>query len=84
MKRFTSCSSMAAGDATIPTYKRTPGWVVEGIPDYIRWFLYEPQSHGADAILLPQTHQQTPQHQAELRRDVPCHREFPELCGGAS
>jgi hypothetical protein len=29
---------------------RPPGWLVEGIPDYIRWFLYEPQSHGADAI----------------------------------
>lgn len=27
---------------------RTPGWIVEGIPDYIRWFLYEPQSKGAD------------------------------------
>ncbi len=27
---------------------RTPGWLVEGIPDYIRWFLYEPESHGAD------------------------------------
>lgn len=27
-----------------------PGWLVEGIPDYIRWFLYEPQSHGADHI----------------------------------
>ncbi|AMV33573.1 basic secretory protein [Pirellula sp. SH-Sr6A] len=25
----------------------TPGWIVEGIPDYIRWFLYEPQSKGA-------------------------------------
>jgi hypothetical protein len=24
-----------------------PGWIVEGIPDYIRWFLYEPQSKGA-------------------------------------
>jgi hypothetical protein len=33
-----------------PDYKRPPGWLVEGIPDYIRWFLYEPQSHGADAI----------------------------------
>lgn len=32
-----------------PDYKRPPGWLVEGIPDYIRWFLYEPQSHGADA-----------------------------------
>lgn len=27
---------------------RTPGWVVEGIADYIRWFLYEPHSHGAE------------------------------------
>ncbi len=25
----------------------TPGWVVEGIADYIRWFKYEPQSQGA-------------------------------------
>lgn len=33
-----------------PDYKRPPGWLVEGIPDYIRWFLYEPQSHGADAV----------------------------------
>ena len=27
---------------------RPPGWIVEGIPDYIRWFLYEPQSRGAE------------------------------------
>jgi len=27
---------------------RTPGWIVEGIPDYIRWFLYEPQTRGAE------------------------------------
>ena len=27
--------------------KKTPGWVTEGICDYIRWFLYEPQSKGA-------------------------------------
>ena len=27
---------------------RPPGWIVEGIPDYIRWFLYEPQTRGAD------------------------------------
>jgi hypothetical protein len=31
-----------------PDATRTPGWIVEGIPDYIRWFLYEPQTHGAD------------------------------------
>lgn len=32
---------------TNPKPSRTPGWVTEGIPDYIRWFLYEPQSGGA-------------------------------------
>jgi hypothetical protein len=32
--------------------RRLPGWLVEGIPDYIRWFLYEPQSHGADDIWM--------------------------------
>ncbi len=32
-----------------PDYQRAPGWLVEGIPDYIRWFKYEPNSHGADA-----------------------------------
>lgn len=31
-----------------PNATRTPGWVTEGIPDYIRWFLYEPQSKGAE------------------------------------
>lgn len=28
--------------------KPTPGWVTEGIADYIRWFLYEPESKGAE------------------------------------
>jgi hypothetical protein len=27
---------------------RSLGWLVEGIPDYIRWYDFEPQSHGAD------------------------------------
>jgi len=31
-----------------PNAARTPGWVVEGIADYIRWFLYEPQTRGAE------------------------------------
>lgn len=31
-----------------PDAKRTPGWIVEGIPDYIRWFLYEPEAKGAE------------------------------------
>jgi len=33
---------------TNPTPTRTPGWLVEGIADYIRWFLYEPQTRGAE------------------------------------
>jgi hypothetical protein len=37
------------GGRNNPDYHRAPGWLVEGIPDYIRWFKYEPQSHGADA-----------------------------------
>jgi hypothetical protein len=31
---------------------RPPGWMVEGTADYIRWFKYEPQSHGADLVYL--------------------------------
>ena len=27
--------------------KQAPGWLVEGIADYTRWFLYEPQTRGA-------------------------------------
>jgi Domain of Unknown Function (DUF1080)/Peptidase of plants and bacteria len=42
-----------------PDAKRAPGWLVEGIPDYIRWFLYEPQSHGADLIWLQGRRNQT-------------------------
>jgi len=33
---------------TNPNRIRTPGWLVEGIADYIRWFLYEPETHGAE------------------------------------
>jgi hypothetical protein len=25
-----------------------PSWLVEGIADYVRWFKFEPQAHGAD------------------------------------
>jgi hypothetical protein len=31
-----------------PNATRTPGWITEGIPDYLRWFKYEPQTHGAE------------------------------------
>lgn len=33
---------------TNPSATRTPGWLVEGIADYIRWFLYEPETRGAE------------------------------------
>jgi hypothetical protein len=33
-----------AGDRPAPT----PGWLVEGIADYLRWYLYEPQSRGCE------------------------------------
>jgi len=42
-----------------PEAKRPPGWLVEGIPDYIRFFKYEPQSHGADLIWLMGRRNQT-------------------------
>jgi predicted alpha-1,2-mannosidase len=29
-------------------FDEVPSWLVEGMADYIRWFKYEPQSHGAD------------------------------------
>ena len=31
-----------------PNATRTPGWLQEGIPDYIRWYQFEPESHGAE------------------------------------
>ena len=33
-----------------------PGWLVEGSADYIRWFKYEPGSHGADLVWLRKIH----------------------------
>lgn len=33
---------------TNPGATRTPGWLVEGMADYIRWFLYEPETKGAE------------------------------------
>lgn len=33
---------------TVSRANRAPGWLVEGIADYIRWFLYEPETKGAE------------------------------------
>ena len=35
--------------------EQRPGWLVEGIADYVRWFCYEPGSHGADHVDDPAT-----------------------------
>lgn len=42
----------------------TPGWLVEGIPDYVRWFLYEPETDGAR---LSADRLRTAQHDASYR-----------------
>ena len=34
------------------SHRHNPGWLVEGTADYIRWFKFEPQSHGADLVWL--------------------------------
>jgi hypothetical protein len=33
---------------TNPNATRAPGWLTEGIPDYIRFYNYEPQTRGAE------------------------------------
>ena len=40
------------GWQNVPKGNRAPGWLTEGIPDYIRFFKFEPQIHGADNIWL--------------------------------
>jgi predicted alpha-1,2-mannosidase len=58
------CSSQIKGEAVgsivhelvhvVQQYRgdHAPGWLVEGMADYIRWFRYEPQSHGADLVWM--------------------------------
>ena len=43
---------------------RGPGWIIEGVADFIRWFLFEPQSHGAD---IPPKYAQQVRHDASYR-----------------
>lgn len=44
-----------------------PGWLVEGMADYVRWFKYEPQSHGADIIWMRHLRKFTPRYNASYR-----------------
>lgn len=43
-----------------PDATPSPGWLVEGMADYVRWFIYEPQSHGADIVWMRQQRNFTP------------------------
>jgi len=44
-----------------------PGWLVEGSADYIRWFKYEPQSHGADMVWARREPHYKPQYDGSYR-----------------
>ena len=44
-----------------------PGWLVEGTADYVRWFKYEPQTHGADLVWLRRLRHFTPRYDASYR-----------------
>jgi hypothetical protein len=44
-----------------------PGWLVEGTADYVRWFKYEPQSHGADIVWMRRLRHFTPHYNASYR-----------------
>jgi hypothetical protein len=50
-----------------PNATRAPGWLTEGIPDYIRWFLYEPESHGADLVWMKSRRNFTPRYDGSYR-----------------
>lgn len=45
VQRYGGGGRRGGGDTN---YTRMPGWLTEGIPDYIRWFIYEPQTKGAE------------------------------------
>ncbi len=47
--------------------RRNPGWLVEGSADYLRWFNYEPQSHGADLVWLKHLRRFTPKYDGSYR-----------------
>lgn len=52
---------------TNPHPAPSPGWLVEGIADYIRWFRYEPQSHGADLVWMRRRRITSPRYDAGYR-----------------
>ena len=47
--------------------RRSPGWLVEGVPDYIRFFLFEPHTHGADLLWIKARPNMNLNHDARYR-----------------
>jgi hypothetical protein len=48
-------------------FDNTPTWLVEGMADFVRWFKYEPQSHGADVIWMRRDHIVSPHYDDSYR-----------------
>jgi hypothetical protein len=46
---------------------KVPWWLVEGMADYVRWFKYEPQSHGADMVWMRCQKNFSPRYDAGYR-----------------
>lgn len=46
---------------------RAPGWLVEGMADYVRWFRYEPQRHGADLVWMRKLRHFNPRYDDSYR-----------------
>lgn len=47
-----------------PQGSKAPGWFIEGLADYVHWFLYEPESRGA---LLSAKRLKASKHDASYR-----------------
>jgi len=44
-----------------------PGWLVEGVADYIRFFKFEPEKHGADLVWMRKQRHLSPRYNASYR-----------------
>ena len=55
------------GQPEQPNAPPVPGWLAEGIPDYIRWFIYEPQAHGADFVWMRRQKNLNPSYDGSYR-----------------
>jgi Peptidase of plants and bacteria len=49
------------------SFGNAPSWLIEGTADYIRWFKYEPQSHGADIVWMRKLRHFSPNYDGSYR-----------------